>query len=543
MPPPTAYDLVTSAGDVQTFGGAGFFGSRVSQNAPTRVIGGASTADGLGYWLFSNTGGVFTYGDALDYGSPREALGGRPRRVRASSATPDAQGYWMVTPTGGVFNYGDAAFCGSATGVSKRQPIAAIAPTPDGGGYWLVTTNGVVIPFGDAKDLYGHGTYHSKFPIVAMSSTPDGNGYWLCNSRGAVFTFGDAVSYGSTIHRRLTQPIVSFVPTPDGDGYWLTTETGRIYRFGDAGFHGSDLRNPPQYPTTIIGMIRTIATSTSTYVPLPHHTIGYDISNFQCKRPGSSALRSKMPARSAIGIIEVAGWLDGADNPCLASAASWATQASGSTGASYELYLFLNAPGTNIEATRLYANGPKGSCGSLSASARLECIAYNYGYNGAQHAVLYANRQGVHAVTWWVDIENKTLSTTAFSDFGANEFWSGSIHLNALTVQGAFDALRAAGIEVGIYSSSLQYPKIVGNYRPRASGPVPLWVAGVPWTNPPYPDRSLPSPATLADWCAGTASYLGSTGFDTFAGGVPWILQETPGASNAPNGLDPDYSC
>ena len=157
--------------------------------------------------------------------------------------------------------------------------------------------------------------------------------------------------------------------------------------------------------------------------------------------------------------------------------------------------------------------------------------------------MLYANSQGVHAVNWWIDIENKTLSRTTFSDFGANEFWSGSPRLNALTVQGAIDALRTAGIEVGIYSSSLQYPKIVGRYVPRASGPLPLWIAGAPWTSPPYLDKSLPSTTSLASWCAGTAIYRGTTSVDAFAGGVPWILQETPGNSNAPFNLDPDYTC
>ena len=541
--PVATYDLVTSAGDVQPFGGAGFFGSRVSQNAPTRALGGASTADGLGYWLFSTTGDVFAYGDAVSYGSPRAALGGRPRRIRAFSATPDAQGYWTVTATGAVYNYGDAVFCGSARGVSKRNPIAAITPTPDGGGYWLVTTNGVVIPFGDARDLHGRWTYRSRVPIVAMQATPDGNGYWLCNARGAIFNFGDAAFLGSTVHRRLSRPVVGFVATGDGNGYWIATGTGRIYLFGDARFRGSDLRNPPKAPTTVVSMFPTIATTTSSYVPLPHHTLGFDVSNFQCRQPNSSALQPRMPKRSAISVLEVAGWLDGAYNTCLAGAARWATRAAGANGASYQLYLFLNAPGTNPEATRLYANGPKGSCGLRTGNARLVCIAYNYGYNGARRAVLYANSQGVHAVNWWVDIENKTLSPTTFSNFGANEFWSGSPRLNALTVQGAVDALRAAGVEVGIYSSSLQYSKIVGRYVPRASGPLPLWVAGAPWTDPPYGDTSLPSAATLASWCAGTAIYRGTTSVDTFAGGVPWILQETPGSSNAPDGLDPDYTC
>lgn len=542
-PPATAYDLITSAGDVQTFGGAGFFGSRVSQGVPTDIIGAGATGDGLGYWLASAKGDVYTYGDATNFGSPRNTLGGHPRRIRAFASTPDGQGYWAVSPIGGVYNYGDAPFCGSAQGVSTRHPITAIAPTPDGNGYWLTTANGIVRAFGDAQDLRGSWVYKSKFPIVAIASTSDGNGYWLCNSKGGVFAFGDAQSFGSLLHRRLARPVVDLSPTADGNGYWLTTAAGRIYDFGDATFHGSDLRNPPRRPTGIVAMVVTIATTTPQYVPLPHHTMGWDISNFQCRKPGASTLQTRVPRRSSISVIEVAGWLDNANNPCLADAAAWATRAAGSTGASYELYLFLNSPGTNVEATRLYASGPKGSCGARAGSARAVCIAYNYGYNGARSAVDYANRQGVHAVIWWIDIENDTLSPSAFSNFGANEFWSHSPALNALTVAGAIKALRDAGIEVGIYSTSLQYPKIVGSYVPRIGGRIPLWVAGAPWTHPPYTQRGLPSPATLTNWCAGTAVYRGSNSVDAFAGGVPWILQETPGTANAPFGIDPNYTC
>ncbi len=541
MAPVTAYDLITSAGDIQTFGGAGFFGSRVSQGAPTKIIGGAPTATGLGYWLASNKGGIFIYGDAVNYGSPRASFGSK--RIRAFAGTPDGQGYWAVSPVGNVYSYGDAPSCGSASGVSSKRPIAAIAPTPDGLGYWLITTRGVIRSYGDAVDFAPGWNYRSRSPIVAMASTPDGQGFWIANAKGAIFNFGDAHFLGSTIHRRLTKPIVSLVPTTDGNGYWLTTGTGRIYFFGDAVSRGSDIRNPPAAPTTIVGMMRTIATTASRYVPLPHQTIGYDISNFQCTKPGSSTLQSNVPQSSAVSIIEVAGWLDGANNSCLQSSAAWATRAAGSTGASYQLYLFLNSPGTNIEATRLYANGPKGSCGALTGTPRLTCIAYNYGYNGAKSAVAYATKQNVHAVTWWVDIENTALSPTPFSSFSANHFWSFSPALNAQTMQGAIDALRSAGLLVGIYSSSLQYPKIVGDYTPTTGAQLPLWIAGVPWTNPPYTQAGLPSTSTLTDWCAGTAIYRGSKSVDAFAGGVPWILQETPGTEKSPFGLDPNYTC
>lgn len=504
------------------------------------MIGGAASPAGLGYWLISSTGSISTYGDALNYGSPHASFGAK--RIKAFAATPDGQGYWAVAPSGHVYNYGDAQFCGSAIGVTTKKPVVAIAPTPEGGGYWLVTSHGDVQAFGDAPNLVGTWKYKSRTPIVAIASTPDGNGYWLANAKGAVYTFGDARFFGSVIHRRLAKPVVSLVSTADGLGYWLLTGAGRIYFFGDAPSHGSDLHHPPTSPTTVVGMMLTVATTTAHYVPLPHQVIGYDISGFQCSSSGSSRLQASMPPSSQVTVIQTAGWLDGADNSCLTSEAKWATGAAGSTGASYQLYLFLNSPGTNSAATRLYANGPKGGCGSESGTTRLTCIAYNYGYNGALSAVGYANSKNVHAVTWWVDIENDHLSPTTFSNFSADEFWSGSKALNAETIQGVFDALRASGLQVGIYSSSLQYTKIAGNYSPGGTA-IPLWVAGAPWTKPPYSEQGLVAPSVLTKWCAGTAIYLGTQSKDSFAGGVPWILQETPGTESSPFSLDPDYTC
>jgi hypothetical protein len=70
-------------------------------------------------------------------------------------------------------------------------------------------------------------------------------------------------------------------------------------------------------------------------------------------------------------------------------------------------------------------------------------------------------------------------------------------------------------------------------------------VAGVPWTHPPFSAKDLPGTSVLASWCAWTAKYAGSNQTDIFAGGIPWILQETPGteAKYSPDGIDPDYTC
>ena len=203
---------------------------------------------------------------------------------------------------------------------------------------------------------------------------------------------------------------------------------------------------------------------------------------------------------------------------------------------------FLNAPGTNAVAKSLDATGPRGTCSAYTGLPAQECVAYNYGYNGAKSAYVDAASAGVRSLIWWVDVENALLSKTAYSNFGAGVYWSYSTKLNAKTIQGAIDALRANGVLVGIYSTSVQFPKIAGNFSPQ--GPqIPLWVAGVPWTKPPYNESGLLSPDALQNWCAGTAVYGGSKSKAAFAGGVPWILQETPGSIASPYSLDPDYTC
>jgi hypothetical protein len=275
---------------------------------------------------------------------------------------------------------------------------------------------------------------------------------------------------------------------------------------------------------------------------ITHGQFGYDISNFQCAKPGSSAASSTLPTSSPFTIIEAAGWLDSSANSCLASEAAWATAAQGSTGSRYSLYVFLNAPDQSAAAFSLDANGPAGQCSTLPSSAQPSCLAYNYGYGGATQVYANAASVGVTSSLWWLDVEGSNLSPNQWSNYSAGQFWSSSTTLNAGTIQGALDALRAKGATVGIYSSSIQFPAIAGSYVP-AGGQVPLWVAGVPWTNPPYTQSGLSSPSILPSWCAGTAGYSAQYPTDLFAGGTPWILQETPGSEPSPYGIDPDYGC
>lgn len=158
------YWVVDSAGDVNGFGDAGFYGSlpsRLSSLAKTSthdvvtghqasvpVTGFAPTADGRGYWMLATDGSLYTFGDAPNYGSLRD-IGLTPppvtvngyyppstvglsiplANVSAFVRTPDGGGYWFTSLDGGVFSFGDAQFHGSVPGVpSTIDSVGELAP-------------------------------------------------------------------------------------------------------------------------------------------------------------------------------------------------------------------------------------------------------------------------------------------------------------------------------------------------------------------------------------------------------------------------------
>ncbi len=203
----------------------------------------ARTFDGSGYWVVDSKGDVFTFGDAISYGSLTGTVQNYP--IVGFSSTPDGKGYWMVGSNGGVFTFGDAGFYGSNSFVAKA-PIIGIVPTSTGKGYWLLGSDGGIFAFGDAE-FYGSsgqinpaqagGGSNSFFPaapIVGMIPSIDDKGYLMVGMDGGVYAFGDAPFYGSPAGS-LSSPnsVTGIALTPDGKGYWVAGLDGSIYSFGD----------------------------------------------------------------------------------------------------------------------------------------------------------------------------------------------------------------------------------------------------------------------------------------------------------------------
>jgi hypothetical protein len=221
---------------VYAFGSAPFRGSTSGMNLVDPIVSLAPTANGSGYWLVADDGGIFAFG-APFYGS----LGGfrLAQPVVGMAATPSGRGYWLVARDGGVFSFGDARFYGSMGGRPLNAPIKSIIAGPGGKGYWLLAQDGGVFSFGSARFYGSTGGMRLNAPVVGMTATPSGKGYWLVARDGGVFSYGNARFYGSTGSMRLVAPVVGIAREGLGKGYWLAAEDGGVFTFGAAQFKGS----------------------------------------------------------------------------------------------------------------------------------------------------------------------------------------------------------------------------------------------------------------------------------------------------------------
>jgi iron transport multicopper oxidase len=208
-PTPTrlGYLTVDARGKVQKAGDGVFLGS-VPANALRPFEGVVSlsvTASGRGYWIFTNLGRVFRFGDAPFLGDLASLRLTKP--IVSSIATPNGAGYYMVAGDGGVFSFGDAKFYGSTGGMKLKAPVVGIVPTPTNKGYWLVATDGGVFSFGDAKFLGSMGATKLKKPIVGMIA--QSNGYLMVASDGGIFNFSNQAFAGSLGGRAIPSPITA----------------------------------------------------------------------------------------------------------------------------------------------------------------------------------------------------------------------------------------------------------------------------------------------------------------------------------------------
>ena len=238
------YWILSGGGTVNAFGGADRQG-----DAPGGFVTHIEpTASGRGYWIVNAAGKVFAFGDAQWFGElfdgytkpvdPRDGCCLGPGEfVIAFSATPADDGYWLFTNRGHAFAFGNAELFGDASAVALNAPVVDSAATATGGGYYMVASDGGVFAFGDARYRGSMGGVRLNQPVRGIVVTADGRGYWLVASDGGVFSFGSAPFRGSMAGVRLNRPVIAM--TRYGRGYLMVASDGGVFNFSSAPFFGS----------------------------------------------------------------------------------------------------------------------------------------------------------------------------------------------------------------------------------------------------------------------------------------------------------------
>jgi hypothetical protein len=253
--PRSGYWMVGARAEVYAFGQAPYVGApSLDLNGTTqRAMDLESTPSHDAYWILLNDGSVLSRGgDAVPFGSVDAAQLQKGEETTSISATLTGRGYWVFTNRGRVFAFGDAAFLGDMSATRLAGPVLDSIATPTGRGYYMVASDGGIFAFGDALFEGSMGGKRLVAPVQSLVPDPDGGGYWLVASDGGIFAFG-ADFHGSMGDKRLAKPITGMVAF--GNAYLMVAEDGGIFNFSDLEFMGSLGGTPPAMPITSVAVL------------------------------------------------------------------------------------------------------------------------------------------------------------------------------------------------------------------------------------------------------------------------------------------------
>jgi hypothetical protein len=214
--------------------------------------------DGSGYWTLCDHGHVGCYGAAPNLGNEfaaRNPLYGAywPVLFKAGTIIPThtGLGFWIISWDGAIYSHGDAPTYTDIT-PPGGEFIHGAGGYPSDYGFAAVATDGNVFVRGAATDhgdwtestLTNAGQEDGRSEIaVDIAYTADGSGYWILSTGGRVQPRGTATDFG-----QITTPTDShssydryyhLLPAPDDSGYLLTKGDGHIVAFGDAQLFGA----------------------------------------------------------------------------------------------------------------------------------------------------------------------------------------------------------------------------------------------------------------------------------------------------------------
>jgi hypothetical protein len=199
-PGPDGYLLAGADGGVFALGGANFYGSLGGQAIPSPIAAIAAPPSETGYWLVAQNGKIYSFGSVPVLPAVQLPAGAK---IVGMASTTDGMGAWLTDQFGDVYAEGSAQYEGGLGGLHINAAIVGIAAAASGQGYVLAGADGGVFNYG-TQAFFGsvpgalQPGQHLVAPIVGIAVTHSSNGYWEVGSDGGVFAFGDAPFLGST---------------------------------------------------------------------------------------------------------------------------------------------------------------------------------------------------------------------------------------------------------------------------------------------------------------------------------------------------------
>jgi hypothetical protein len=196
-------------------------------------VGLAAPGVGDGYAAVAASGRVLTFGSVVAKGD----AAGKGTAVDIAT-TRTGQGYWVLMSDGGVYPFGDARYFGSPKRTGVKITATSIEARPAGDGYWVLGADGTVTGFGAATSF---GKAAGSGTAVDLAVTPTGAGCFVLFDGGSVAAFGDATAAGdlTTVTSRWNKPATAITALPASKGYVLSTHDGGLFTFGGAPYFGT----------------------------------------------------------------------------------------------------------------------------------------------------------------------------------------------------------------------------------------------------------------------------------------------------------------
>ena len=215
----------------------------------------------------------------------------------------------------------------------------------------------------------------------------------------------------------------------------------------------------------LVAALTTVG-ATAAYADGPTATTtatGHDVSYPQCGRP--------LPGAGDIAVVGVNQGTGTTTNPCLAEQLAWGDRREADGGVlRADVYVNTANPGhlgdwwPTADLTRggVPVSDPAGRCTGAEDAA----CSFVYGYSVGTEDATARGVTFPSDRTWWLDVE--TVNS-----------WSWDRQANLAAVEGMAAAIRAAGGDVGIYSTPSQWRLLVGDATPSVTlAGAPSWIAG-----------------------------------------------------------------